>query len=193
MKNYQNNLPVFLSILIMTGFSYSGYTSEEKVQFYVSTAGNDSHKGTAEQPFATFQAAQNAIRNYKTKGQIAPVEVIIRGGVYYLDETLELKPEDSGTEAAPVTWRAAENEKVILSGGKPLGGKWKIDSDGKTWYIDLPATKGWKRDIEQPEKYEQKPAGTWHFRRCYFVFRQRIHSIFRSLGTGIGDRSGRII
>lgn len=112
--------PVFLSFLIIAIFGYGGYNSEEKVKYYVSTTGDDRNKGTVEQPFATLQAAQNAIRNDKSKGLKAPVEVIIMGGVYYLDEILELNPEDSGTEETPVTWRAAENEWVILSGGREI-------------------------------------------------------------------------
>ena len=130
-------LRIFLAILTIAGSGFGGYASGEKVQFYVATNGNDRNTGTADQPFATLQAAQNAVRNAKTKGLKAPVEVILKGGVYYLDETLELKPEDSGTEEAPITWRAAENDRVILSGGKQIIGKWKPEPDGKTWYIDL--------------------------------------------------------
>ncbi|MCP4309672.1 MAG: hypothetical protein GY790_00280 [Bacteroidetes bacterium] len=143
--------------------------TSEPVRFYVSLNGSDSDNGSLEQPFATLEAAKIAVREYG-KNEInstTPVEVIIRGGVYHLKKTLELKPEDSGTKNAPVTWRAAENERVVLSGGRAIDGKWKKDSDGKTWYVDLPEAKGWVRDLTQPEAYQQNPDGPWHFRQLY--------------------------
>jgi hypothetical protein len=102
----------------------------EPVKLYVSLNGNDSNKGSVDRPFATLEAAQKAVREAKTREVNRPVEVIIRAGVYYLKQTLELLPEDSGTKEAPVTWRSAENERVILSGGQTVGGNWKKDSDG---------------------------------------------------------------
>jgi hypothetical protein len=86
--------PVFFSILIIAAFGKRGFASDEKMHFYVSTLGNDSNIGTFEYPFASLRAAQNAIRSFRIKGFDAPVEVIIRDRVYYLDETLELTPED---------------------------------------------------------------------------------------------------
>lgn len=88
------------------------------VRFYVSLSGSDLNSGTPEQPFATLEAAKNAVRKFKkNKTSLnTPVEVIIRGGVYYLNETLLFRPEDSGTIDAGITWRAAKNERVVLSG-----------------------------------------------------------------------------
>ena len=48
--------------------------------------------------------------------------LLIRGGVYCLPETLQLGAEDSGSEAAAVTYSAYENEKPVLMGAKPLSG-----------------------------------------------------------------------
>lgn len=150
----------------------------QTIKYYVSLAGNDLNKGTIGKPFATLEAAQNAVREAKKNEVNRPVEVIIRAGVYYLGQTLELQPEDSGTKEAPVTWRSAENEKVILSGGHALNGLWKKDSDGKTWYIDLPQTKGWVRDVALPEVYQKKPVGPWHFRQLYVNEKRAIRARF---------------
>jgi hypothetical protein len=141
----------------------------EPVRFFVSLNGNDLNKGTSEEPFATLEAARNAVRELKKNetGLSSPVEVVIRGGIYYLDETLELKPEDSGTKIGGITWRAAEGEKVILSGGRVIEGGWKKESGRQTWYVDVPRTKGWERDVAEPEVYHQKPAGPWHFRQLF--------------------------
>ena len=104
--------------------------------------------------------------------------MIIREGVYYLQQTLEFKPEDSGTKEFPITWRAFENEKVILSGGRTVRGDWKKDSDGKTWYADLPSTKGWVKDVTQPEIYLKQPFGPWHFRQLYVNEKRAVRARF---------------
>lgn len=156
-----------LFVWILTAICLSGFNTDEKISFYVSTTGTDSNSGTIDKPFATLQAAQKAIRNARQKGLQLPVEVIIRGGIYYLAETLELEPEDSGTLEAPVTWRAVENDRVVLSGGKLIRGTWKKDIDRKTWYVELPETKGWKSDVNIPEAYQKKPSGPWNFRQLF--------------------------
>ncbi len=167
MNSCKLNFIFFLSVLILTGLSFSGYASDDVVRFYVSTYGSDSNIGTFEQPFASLDAAKTSIRNAKKGGLSVPAEVIIRGGTYYLKQTLELGPEDSGTRDAPITWRAYENERVILSGGKRITGKWKPDADGKIWYVDLPEAKGWKRDVNTSETYQKKPSGPWNFRQLF--------------------------
>lgn len=167
---------LFISIALLVG-SIEIVTAQT-IKYYVSVDGNDLNKGTIDKPFATLEAAQNAVRETIRSKVNRPVEVIIRKGVYYLQQTLELKPEDSGTPEAPVTWRAAENEKVILSGGRTVAGDWKKDSYGKTWYVDLPQTKGWIRDVSQPEVYQKQPAGPWHFRQLFINEKRAIRARF---------------
>ena len=150
----------------------------DPVKFYISVNGSDSNEGSLIKPFATLEAAQNAVREAKKSDASRPVEVIIREGIYYLQKTLELKPEDSGTKEAPVTWCAAENERVILSGGRTVVSDWRKDSDGKTWYVDLPLTKGWIRDVSQPEFYQKQPIGPWHFRQLYINEKSAIRARF---------------
>jgi len=165
-------------ITVLNCSSFCEIRATGPVKFYVSVNGNDSNPGTVDQPFATLEAAQKAVRDVLKSKVNSPVEVIIREGIYYLHQTLELKPEDSGTAEAPVTWRASENEKVILSGGRIISGEWKKDSDGKTWYVDLPQTKGWVRDITQPEVYQKQPVGPWHFRQLFINEKRAIRARF---------------
>lgn len=175
------SLRIFFIINLITIIDCSWYCevrATEPVKLYVSVKGTDSNKGTIDSPFATLEAAQNAVREAKKSEANRPVEVIIREGVYYLQQTLELIPEDSGTKEAPVTWRSAENERVILSGGMSVSGNWKKDSDGKTWYVDLPSTKGWVRDVTQPEVYQKQPIGPWHFRQLYVNEKRTIRARF---------------
>lgn len=69
-------------------------------------------------PIRTLAQAQREAR--KTKAT-----VVIHAGSYYLPETLVFTGDDSGTE-----YRAAEGEKVVISGGSKLDLKWLLYKDG---------------------------------------------------------------
>ena len=83
--------------------------------FYVSPNGNDSWSGSlaevnasrSDGPFASIQAARDAIRRLRKKGSLSsPVTVYLRGGQYPLSETVIFTDEDSGTPKAPSRrWR----------------------------------------------------------------------------------------
>ena len=116
----------------------------EATKLYVSTQGNDSWSGTLAEPnaartdgpFASITKARDAVRQIKAKGPLnAPVDVLVRGGTYYLASTFALGPQDSGTSACPVTYKAYRGEKAVLSGGRRLVG-WK-PYRGKVWQCDL--------------------------------------------------------
>ena len=128
---------IILSMFINVIFCYNSKIIAQPIRFYVSVKGNDNNPGNYAKPFATLKQARDAVRNIKKS---VPVEIIIRGGVYYLPETLVLNPGDSGTGQAPITWRAANDEKVIISGGKCIDGKWKTD-DGRIWVVNIPEAK----------------------------------------------------
>ena len=89
---------------------------------------------------ATLQGAQKIVRQHIAKGLKEPVNVIIDGGSYYLDAPLALTPKDSGTAKCPITWRAVEGEKVLLSGGVRITGNWKKGADG-IWSVAMPGVK----------------------------------------------------
>ncbi|GAA5179657.1 hypothetical protein GCM10023322_10260 [Rugosimonospora acidiphila] len=107
--------------------------------FYVAVGGNDAWSGHladpnghgTDGPFATLARARDAVRALKSGGPLTgPVDIVIRRGTYYLNETLELTPDDSGTQRCPVTWRAADGEHVTISGGRPITGTWSAEADG---------------------------------------------------------------
>src|SRR5579872_1050780 len=98
-------------------------------EFYVATAGNDSSPGTINRPFATLARAKLAAREVVRQAAL-PVSISVRGGTYYLDETLTFGPEDSGTAAAPITYSAYGDELVTISGGRRLECDWRPYRDG---------------------------------------------------------------
>jgi hypothetical protein len=98
--------------------------------YYVALNGNDAWSGTLSEPnpeqtdgpFATLERARDEVRKRKAAGGLsAPgMTVAVRAGIYALSRSFELSARDSGTEAAPVTYRAYPGETVHLSGGVTL-------------------------------------------------------------------------
>jgi hypothetical protein len=108
------------------------------IEIHVSPDGDDAHSGTLAQPVATLPRAQSLVRARIKSGLDQPLEVVFAEGVYHLDETLELRPQDSGTAECPVTWRAADGATVVWSGGVEVR-DWKRGADG-IWSTRLEGT-----------------------------------------------------
>ena len=127
-------------------------TSVSSGGFYVSPSGNDANPGTKDLPFATLQRARDEIRRIRASGPLPAggITVELRGGVYELSRPLELTKQDSGTQSAPVVYRACKGESVKVSGGREVTG-WKQTTDpavlnrlhesarGQVWQADLRA------------------------------------------------------
>jgi len=99
---------------------------------YVATNGNDSWSGKPAEPnaektdgpFASFQKARDAILALKKASGLPEggVTVFVRGGLYELPNTLLLEAKDSGTESAPVVYRAYQGEQPVLTGTRRISG-----------------------------------------------------------------------
>jgi hypothetical protein len=92
------------------------------LELYVAPGGRDSNPGTRRAPFATLERARDEIRTRRQRGSLPPgsIQVIVRGGTYRVARTLELEAQDSGSDRAPVVFRAANGEQPIFSGGVRL-------------------------------------------------------------------------
>jgi parallel beta-helix repeat protein len=117
-----------LVCLLFYLFSASAGGSERN-QIHVAVTGNDDYPGTEDQPLLTLHRAQELARERQATDQPGPLEVIVGGGVYDLDSPLIFTPEDSGSFIYPITNRAADNEKVVIRGGRNVVG-WKKWKDG---------------------------------------------------------------
>lgn len=125
-----NRLPsIALALALLLPSATAG--AQESVSFYVSPTGNDAWSGrlaepnaaATDGPFATLHRARDEIRTLKTGGELkTPATIYVREGIYSLPDTLKLGAQDSGTASAPVTYRAFEGEKVVLTGGRPIRG-----------------------------------------------------------------------
>ncbi len=110
------NTAALATFCILSAASY-GLSGE----YFVAPYGNDQHPGTKEQPFATLVRARDEIRQ-KKDGR--PTTVWIRGGTYFITQSLQFDAADSGTADAPIVYRAVEGEQPLLIGGMALSG-WK--------------------------------------------------------------------
>jgi len=141
--------------------------AQEKACFFVAVDGDDGWSGAlpapnvarTDGPFKTLQRAREALRERKQHAafQKGDLTVMVRGGTYFLPETLVFTPEDSGTPEQPVRYLAYPGEKPILSGGRPVTG-WQPAGNG-LYTTTLPDVKagGWFfRQLRVGDRWQQQ-------------------------------------
>lgn len=108
-------------LFVLTGllaclFSFPLYAQEWHVAADAAPGGS----GSEAKPFASIAEAREAVRAARAAGTAEPMTVIIHAGRYRVDQTLAFGPKDSGTAGAPIIYRAAAGERVVLHGGTPI-------------------------------------------------------------------------
>jgi hypothetical protein len=92
----------------------SASAQEASRTVWVAPRGDDAAPGTAERPLATLARARDVARErHRELGARSTVDIVLRGGRFELERTLELGPEDSCT-----TWRSADGELATISGAR---------------------------------------------------------------------------
>jgi hypothetical protein len=93
---------------------------------YVSPTGNDAAAGTSsDAPLATIAKARDKADELKASG---PVTVYLMGGTFYLKEPVVFSPANSGTAAAPITYKNFPGQKPVISGGIKVTSAWTTSS-----------------------------------------------------------------
>ncbi len=116
---------------VMVVLLIGGSLSAQKVM-YVSCEATVDGDGSKGRPFRTIGEAQAAVRDIRSKGQLPDgATVVIGGGTYVLEAPLTFTPADSGSAGAPVAYKAASDETVVLSGGQVVSG-WE-PFDDRLW------------------------------------------------------------
>ncbi len=108
-------IPVMLSMAA----AVPAFAESNEVKIYVSLNGNDANDG--KQLTSAVKTASRAVeleRMYKTDGKIT--HIIFKEGTYFLDDTVNLTSEDSGTKDAPVVFGAYQGDNVRFTMGKKL-------------------------------------------------------------------------
>lgn len=118
-------IPLLIIICLSCVIAVVPVIAENEVSLYVDIEnGADSNAGTIYNPLKTIEAAKNKVREL-TKEQSSDITVYIREGIYDLDNTLCFDENDSGQNGFDVVYKAYNNEKAIISGGKRIDG-WEL-------------------------------------------------------------------
>ena len=131
----------FLSTILFVDFAAGA-------ELFVAPSGDDRAPGTKDRPLATLAGARDAVRQLKTSTS-EPIQVLFRGGRYFLTEEVVFRPEDSGRPEAPVVYAAFPGEKPVFCGARAISG-WQRDPSG-TWTTEIPEVK----------------QGQWYFRQLH--------------------------
>lgn len=116
------------SILLLLAVFFPILNTEAQ-EFFVSPEGRDTHSGTRQRPFATFERAQTAARTERKARPHRGATVTFLAGRYELQAPLEFTTQDSGASVLhPVTYRAAPGAEVEISGGSRITG-WQPDAE----------------------------------------------------------------
>jgi hypothetical protein len=119
---------------------------------YVSKVGNDRNSGAKDNPLASLHAAlrkARELRRLNDPAVKAGIRIMISAGFYRLEESVVLRPEDSGTAESPTEVTATG--KVVFSGGLKVNGWKKVTVNlpglpkravGKVWEASIPGNGG---------------------------------------------------
>ena len=146
----------------------------QKATFFVAVNGDDGwsgklsepNAGKTDGPFATLHHARDAVRELKKQAKYGlkePVTIMVRGGKYYFDRTLDLTKADSGTPQAPIIYTAYPGESPVISGGKRIRG-WG-PYKGNILKCNIPEAKG----------------GAWKFRQLFADGERQVRARYPNL------------
>lgn len=114
-------LAVAMVLAVFTALPFESATANEtEIQIFVAPNGSDRNPGTQSRPFYSLERAKREIRSMGTLQK--DVTVFLRGGEYFLSDTLWLGRVDSGTNGHTVTYRAYPGEQPTLNGGTKVTG-----------------------------------------------------------------------
>jgi hypothetical protein len=104
------------------------------MEIHISPDGDDNNSGTSSHPLKTIQQAQKKVREIIDKGLEEDIQIILHGGTYRLTEPLLFDCRDSGTDQYSITYKARQDQEVILSGGTVVSNWQKGSAD--RWIAD---------------------------------------------------------
>jgi hypothetical protein len=131
----------YIGVCVLILIILMSCTRQKSVEFFVSPDGNDTNPGTEVAPFKTLEKAKESVRVQLGKTSRMPVLVNIKGEKYFPDNPVVFSSEDSGTENAPVVYKAADGEEPVFSGSRELK-NWQLLGNSEKLKILSPAVRG---------------------------------------------------
>ncbi len=102
--------------------------------FYVDPEnGNDDNDGTVSRPFKSIYRAKDAVKenNSDMRGNMY---VLLKAGMHYMDKTLNMTKDDSGTNGYNIIYTSYGEGKAFLSGGESKKLDWSMYDSSKGIY-----------------------------------------------------------
>ena len=108
-----------------------------QVVLHVSSTGDDTVDGSASNPLRSLHGAQKRVRKLLAENRARTIRVEISQGDYFLEKPLVLTPDDSGKSwVHNITYAAAEQGKVRISGGRTISG-WHVENGHWVTHVPL--------------------------------------------------------
>ena len=103
--------------------------------------------GKSDGPFATLARARDAVRTLKQGGTKKDVVVWIRGGRYYLKDTVVFGLQDSAEEGHTITYAAYPGEEPIFSSGVKIEEWQELGTDIPVGLSNMARSQVWVADV----------------------------------------------
>ena len=100
---------------------YSARAHDGPVLF-VAPDGTVGAEGAKNDPLPGLAAARDAVRALKEAYPESDITVYLRGGDYFIGETVTFTPEDSAQPGTTITYRSYRDERPVFSAGIPVTG-----------------------------------------------------------------------
>ena len=162
------NLALLISVCCTLLFSLSGSTlfegAEVYADFFVAANGNDNwsgkldspNKNNTDGPFATLGKARDEVRKLRRSEGNKDITVLVRGGRYYLNETVDFGLDDAAANGYTITYAAYPGEEPVFSSGIKIEGwqqykerGWKQNQGLMTELPELAKAKVWVADVPE--------------------------------------------
>ena len=115
-------IPPLILVGLLVMIAVALWMPGQSLVIYVSPTGDDLNSGELVTPVRSIHRAQKLAEPYFGKKEI---HFVFMDGVHYLDSTLVVTPEMSGTADCPVFYEAQHEGKSVVSGGKKLNQRWE--------------------------------------------------------------------
>ena len=129
-------------------------TGRTTADLFVAVNGSDQWSGQLAQPnqartdgpFATLARARDAVRALKQRRDKQEILVLIRGGVYRLDETVVFSIEDSAPAGGTITYAAYGREIPVFTSAVPIVG-WRKPEHPSPLLPEIARNRVWTADV----------------------------------------------
>lgn len=138
-KNLRKRVLSAILAAAMVMGSFSGMSISARASGVVlwvdAVNGSDSNDGSsAALAFKTIGAAKSAAAQ---KSEDSDVTVYVKGGTYQVTEAIKFGAEDSGKNGHTITYKAAEGETPVISGGTEVTGWTLHDEANNIWKASI--------------------------------------------------------